>query len=64
MTMPKGYSKETPRKEYIVEGVRSIVGTPQSKTGKRVAAGLGMLPMGVTVFFGILIFAHMIGYFD
>jgi len=48
---------------YFHEGIRSIVGTPRSKTGKRIAEGLGMLLMGVTMIFGIIIFANMIGYF-
>jgi hypothetical protein len=64
MTTPKGYNEETVWKKYIVEGVRSIVGTPRSKTGKHVAEGLCMLLFGVVCFVGILIFAHMIGYFD
>jgi hypothetical protein len=48
--------------EYFLEGVRSIVGTPQTKTGKRVAEGLLMLLMGVSFIVGMIIYAQMIGW--
>ena len=48
--------------EYFVEGVRSIVGTPRTKTGKRVAEGLLMLLMGVSFIVGMIIYGQMIGW--
>ena len=47
---------------YFVEGLRSIVGTPRTKTGKRIAEGLLILLMGVVFIVGLKIYSEMIGW--
>jgi hypothetical protein len=44
----------------LVEGLRSIVGTRRTKTGKRVAEGLLFLLFGVAFIVGLKIHSEMI----
>ena len=48
--------------EVIVEGLMSIVGTPRSKIGKRVAEGLFVLLMVASFIVGMILYAQMIGW--
>jgi hypothetical protein len=40
------------------------VGTTRTKTGKRITQGILFLLMRVAFCFGIVIYAHMVGYFS